>query len=126
MIETYSKEIGQLVVIWITGMLGNYIGEITKANPMEIKVMEDGPFAYLRDGDFLIRDNCTILLQEDDKHDTSTFLLQEEAAGRKVISGLKRLGVEDGKLHYIYSSKEAEFRYLSQLETELKITKKEK
>lgn len=109
-----SKQKGDLLVIWITCYPKiQYIAEIVQErrnnNPMIVKVMEEGSFSCLKDyGDFGIMKHETTMLQEDDLNDTSNYFLEQEKHHRRVESGLKRLGVEDGKLHYIYSSKEAQ------------------
>ncbi|NQU83919.1 MAG: hypothetical protein HQ536_04375 [Parcubacteria group bacterium] len=66
-----------------------------------MKVEETGPYAHLKDDDFIIRERDTTQFQEDCRDDTNLFLETEFEAGRKVISGLKSLDVEGGKLHEI-------------------------
>lgn len=96
-----SMDVGQYLVIWITGVIGNYIAQITNTDPLEMKVQESGPYAHLKEGDFIIQVEETRLLQQDNADDTCIFLEQEKQAGRQVISGLASLGVNDDKLHYI-------------------------
>ncbi len=98
----YTTNVGDLVVIWITGMLGSYIAEVTQSKPLRLKVEESGPLAHLKEhGDFGIKKNETIVAQMDEKYNTCNFVKEEQEAGRRVISGLKRMGVNDGKLHEI-------------------------
>ncbi len=103
----YTTNVGDLLVIWITGMLPPYIAEVTQADPqnplypIEIKVEETGPFAHLRHDDFVILERETEQLQKDCREDTNVFLESERNAGRKVISGLKKMGVTDDQLHEI-------------------------
>ena len=97
----YTTSVGDFLVIWITGMLGNYIAEVTQSDPLQMKVEEDGPFAHLKHGDFVILEKETEQFQKDCREDTNVFLESEYKAGRKIISGLKSLGVTDGKLHEI-------------------------
>jgi len=93
-----SLEVGQYLVIWITGVIGTFIAEITQEDPLEMKVEETGPYARLKYGDFIIQNEDTRLLRKDDAENTCVFLEREQQAGREVISGLKSLGVTDGKL----------------------------
>ena len=97
----YTTNVGDLLVIWITGMLANYIAEVTQSDPLQMKVVEDGPFARLRHGDFVILERETEQFQKDCREDTNVFLESEYKAGRKVISGLKKLSVTDNRLHEI-------------------------
>ena len=54
--KDYTTNIGDYLVIWITGMVGIcYIAEITESNPLKMKVEESGPFAHLKHGDFIIK-----------------------------------------------------------------------
>ena len=99
MSETPIKmEVGQYLVIWITGVIGTFIAEITQEDPLEMKVEETGPYARLKQGDFIIQEADTRLFQKDAVEDTCVFLEQEQQADREVISGLKSLGVTDGRL----------------------------
>ncbi len=99
----YSTNIGDYLVIWITGCLDMYIAQVVQFEPLRLKVTEQGPYSTLKNGDFVIRDAETALLQLDDKNDTSVFLDQQRALGHKVLSGLRSLGVEDGELYEFFS-----------------------
>jgi hypothetical protein len=104
-------KVGDLIVIWITEMFSNYIGEVLMVNdegyPLEIKVEENGPYAHLKNGNFIIQEDDSVMIREDDFNDTLDYFLECEKNHIKVISGLKRMGVKDNKLRYLYSSKEA-------------------
>ena len=97
----YTTQVGDYLVVMITGMLDPYIAEITESEPLRLKVMEEGPFARLQQGDFIVLETHTARLQEDRRNGTDSFLREEHLAGRKVVSGLKSLGVEDGNLREI-------------------------
>lgn len=92
-LKPYTTEIGDLLVIAITGTLDTYIAEVTQAVPLQMKVMETGPYSSLRDGDFIIREDKSAQLQRDDREGTTTFLTEMQQAGRRVLSGLRKLNV---------------------------------
>jgi hypothetical protein len=98
--ENISFKVGSLLVIWITAEIDAYIAEVTQEFPLRMKVMEDGPFAHLKDGDFILRTQQTYQIQGDEE---SQQLLLRTAAERKrpLLSGLKQLGCTDGKIHTI-------------------------
>jgi hypothetical protein len=100
--RSYTTNVGDLLVIGITGTIGRYIAEVIQTEPLRLKVEESGQYANLKDGDFIVNESKTLLLQQDAREDTTFFLQQEQKAGRKVVSGLAALGVEDGKLHEIF------------------------
>lgn len=98
----YTTEVGDYVIIWITGDIHTYIAEVTQAEPLRLKVMEAGPFANLKDGDYIILEEETKQAQKDCRENTCDFLISMQKKGVKVVSGLKSLGITDGKLRYIY------------------------
>jgi hypothetical protein len=95
----YSTNKGQLLVIWITGMTSYYIAEVISENPLKFKVMENGPFAHLKDGDFIIKEAESAEIQDEVK--SIVVLRRFVNVGKPLISGLKRFGVTDGKLYDI-------------------------
>lgn len=96
-----SKKMGDLLVVWITGMTGRYIAEVIREEPLRVKVTETGPFADLREyGDFGVMKMESLKIQEDGS-DAEIFLEEQNAAGRPLVSGLARFGVDDGKLYVI-------------------------
>lgn len=107
-----SMKIGDLIVLWLSGCLGNYIGEIIeeKDEHITVKVMEHGPFSNIKDYEMIIMEDETRLLQEDEKNNTSNYYIEEEKYFRRTMTGLKRLGIENGRLKYVYSSKEAKIK----------------
>ena len=98
----YSVAKGKFLVIWITGMIGDYIAEITQKEPLKMKVEESGPFAHLRDGDYIICASQTIEFQADVDSDTNNYLERADRDKVDVTTGLHSMGIEDGKLHYIH------------------------
>lgn len=95
----YTTNIGDYLIIGITGMIGTYIAEVTGIGPLVMKVQESGPFSCLKEGDFIIQEVATERLQEDNREGENTFLKTMISGGHKVLSGLASLGVTDGKLH---------------------------
>ena len=100
----FTTEVGNFLVIWITGWTNLFIAEVTQSDPLQLKVEENGAFAHLKNGDFIIRERESAQLQQDCRDDTETFLEDQRKAGRLVASGLKKLGVEDKRLHTILPS----------------------
>ena len=82
----FTTEAGDFLVVWITGHSGLYIVEVTQSDPLQLKVEETGPFAYLKNGDFIIRERESAQLQQDCRDDTETFLEDQRKAGRLVAS----------------------------------------
>ncbi len=97
----YTTNTGDYLVIQLTGCMGTYIAEVTQPSPLRIKVEEEGPYANLKDGDFIIQCCDSLQLQKGTLKDTNIFLESEKRAGRTIISRLKSLGVTDGKLYEI-------------------------
>jgi hypothetical protein len=97
----YSTNVGDFLIIWITGCLSSYIAKVTSSEPLRMKVTESGPFANLKEGDFIIREEDTAQFQKDCREETCVFLEKELKAGRTVGSGLKDCGVKDGELRKI-------------------------
>ncbi|MFZ5364972.1 MAG: hypothetical protein ACOZBH_02100 [Patescibacteria group bacterium] len=88
---------GDFLVIWITGMVGyTYIAQVVQSSPLVLKVKDSGPLAKLRDGDFMILQSQSAQLQEDVKNHSCVFLKESVSNHRKVVSGLRSLGVDFG------------------------------
>jgi PleD family two-component response regulator len=99
----YSTKKGQLLVIWITSTIGQYIAEIISEDPLKLKVTENGPLANLKDGDFGIKEEESAEIQDDAK---SILLLRRFTnSSLPLKSGLKKLGVTDNRLHQILAPK---------------------
>ena len=99
--KKYSTEVGQLLVIEITGMLGTYLAEVVEQDPLVLKVEETGPYARLKDGDYIILEEDSARAQSKDDA-ISTALLEEYVdSGHPLMSGLAQHGVTDGKLREI-------------------------
>lgn len=100
-----SKRKGSYLIIWITGMLGHYIAEVVeevplvREDPWVIKVEEEGPFSRLKAGDFGIVEDESLEFQ--DKEKARELVLRYAQKPTPLASGLKSLGIEDGKLHTI-------------------------
>jgi len=45
----HTTKVGDFLVIWITGFTKTYIAEVTKEEPLQMKVEESGPLAHLKD-----------------------------------------------------------------------------
>jgi hypothetical protein len=98
----YSTNVNDYLVIRIIGCFPIHIAQVTRSKPLEMKVTETGPFSRLKDGDYIIWKEDSQQLQLDDRNNTDVFLRSCHQAGRKVLSGLKSLGVKDGELHEIF------------------------
>ncbi len=86
--KTYTTNVGDFVVCWLTCRTCAYVAEVTKSKPLRLKVEERGPYANLKDGDFGIFEEETALFQKDRREGTEVFLEREARAGRKVFTGL--------------------------------------
>jgi hypothetical protein len=98
-VQKYTTEVGDYLVIWITGSVILYVAEVTQKDPLRMKVEESGPYAHLKEGDYIIREEDTIKIQQDNREDTCVFLSEKYENNVKVGSGLKSLGLD--KLRYI-------------------------
>ncbi len=96
--KKYIIDSGDYLVIQITGVAEIFIAEIIQSNPLKLKVMESGPYANLKDGDFIIMDNYSEQIQKDNREDTNVFL---QTVHKTPFSGLKSLGVVDNQLREI-------------------------
>ena len=99
-----SQTNGSLLVIMLTGMTRKYIAEVVKQDhPFTLKVEESGPFAHLKEGDFIIWEEETVLLQGTEA-EQNKLLADAAATGYPLISGLHSLGVTDSTCHDILPS----------------------
>lgn len=91
--------VGSYLVISITGCLPSYIAEITQEEPLRMKVQETGPYAGLREGDYIIHETMSKMIQDPKQQDV---LVRERVdRGQPLISGLASLGITDDELHEI-------------------------
>lgn len=90
---------GQYLIIWITGMLGHYIAEVVEENPLVLKVEEEGPFSRLRGDDFGVVEEESLEFQ--DKEKAEELVRKYAQRPKPLASGLRGLGIDDGKLHTI-------------------------
>lgn len=102
---SYTTNVGDQLVIWISAETAKYIAEVTQEDPLRMKVEETGPFANLKDGDFIIKDRDTEVWQEDGEA-KQWMLRTAKELGHPFLSGLHSLGVTDGKLHEIWPTNE--------------------
>ena len=97
-----SLEPGSLLVVFITGMLGTYIAEVVQKTPLRLKVMEKGPLAKLKPGDFIVQEAMSLRIQSNDEQESAQVLREaQERRGHPLISDLVSLGVHDDELHSI-------------------------
>lgn len=80
--------VGDLVVIWITGMIGDYIAQVVEAEPLVVKVTETGPWAALRGEDFILQHGMTETLRADEQQETAVFLSECLARKHPAMTGL--------------------------------------
>lgn len=104
--NNFSTEVGQYVVIWITGCVGEYIAEVIEEQPLTLKVMESGPYARLKSGDYIIQEYQSGILQRDEREGTNRYLESKKETKTTPITGLASFGITDGKMHYIYPGEE--------------------
>jgi len=97
----YTTNPGEYLIIDIVGYLDLFIAEVTQSSPLQMKVEEDGPLAHLKDGDYIIHEQDSALFQQDMTNSTAQFLEAQKNANRRVVSGLKSLGVPTGQLAVI-------------------------
>lgn len=97
--KKYTINPGDYLVIWITSCVEIFIAEVIESNPLRMKVMENGPYANLKDGDFIILDADSEQIQKDNRENTNVFL--ERLQEKPPFSGLKSLGVGDNQLREI-------------------------
>lgn len=102
----YTVKLGAQLIIWITGDTRRFVAEITKVDPLEMKVMEEGPYAHLKDGDYIIIGGDSAHWQEGGKKKRTLFQ-RAELCKNPLLSALQSLGVTDGKLHEILPNPEA-------------------
>lgn len=95
---TFTTNSGDYLVIWITGAVSYYIAEVVKSDPLVLKVEESGFYSKLKSGDFIVLADKTVILQQSG---ADSFLESVKESKSKVLSGLKSLGIEDGKLKEI-------------------------
>lgn len=96
--NNFSTNVGDYLIIQINGQADSYIAEVIQSEPLIVKVTEDGPYAKLKavSDDFIVLKDETEQFQEDVRNDTNFYL---ESKYQYALSGLKSLGVMDGKLH---------------------------
>lgn len=94
-----SKKRGDLVVIMITGSTRFYIAEVIQEEPLRVKVDESGPYANLKDGDFILDEFASAIIQDENDAKTAELLAEARRRGYPFLSGLELLGVSDGKMH---------------------------
>lgn len=99
----YTTNVGDHLVIQITGFIEVYIAEVVEPEPLILKVEESGPYSNLKAGDYIIDTIDSPIVQHDDRENECSYLLWRESKGLvPPISGLLSLGVpSDGKLHEI-------------------------
>ena len=93
----FNLDQGSYVIIDIVGSTATYIAEVISEIPLMLKVEENGPYAHLKQGDFIIHDKETKKFQKDYKK----FLKEAQNNNRTIISGLKSIGIKNGQLHEV-------------------------
>lgn len=96
----YTIKPGAYLVIWLTGQVRKYIAEVTRVDPLRLKVTETGPLANLKEEDIIIIDTDTSMIQKDHRSQQQ-LLTREKLYGRPLLSGLQSLGVGDDIVHEI-------------------------
>ncbi len=97
--RSYEADVGNFLIIYILGKMDSYIAEITKVNPLEVKVEETGSYSCLKTG--LVQAKETEMFQRDLRKKTHRFLEEVKRNDQEVFCGLTRLGCKDGKLRKV-------------------------
>jgi len=97
----YTTNVGDLVAVMITGSVGRYIAEVVQSEPLILKVEEYGPYAHLRGDDFIINAWDSAIIQDLDESKSTALLKEAKERGHPFLSGLRKLGIGDGKMHEI-------------------------
>lgn len=106
--QVFTTNVGDYLVISITGQIKvEYIAEVVSADPLRLKVEENGPFSSLKDGDFIVHEQLSADFQNDRRNDTEAYLEAAQAKGRTVLTGLISLGIADGALYQVGPSSQA-------------------
>ena len=99
--DVISKEPGKYLVIRPDLRTANYIAEVIQSEPLIVKVAESGALSRLKESnDFIVLETETKMVQGSDE-ENQMLLSEAVKRGKPLISGLKSLGIEDGKLHEI-------------------------
>lgn len=98
--EKFSKKKGSLLVVWLSGSTSKFVAEVIEEYPLKLKIQEEGPWSSLKDGDFIILERETIIIQKDDNN-TQELLKKAVDEGKPFVSGLKRFGIIDDMLYEI-------------------------
>ena len=98
----FTTNVGDYLIIMLTGRTYTYIAEVTQSTPLEMKVLEGGPLANLKAGDYILMAADSRQYQLDRQKNTEVFFESCQRAARQVISGLRSLGVTDNQLHEIW------------------------
>jgi hypothetical protein len=85
----------------ITGSVSRYIAEVIQEGPLRLKVEENGPFANLKNGDFIVNEFDSAIIQDEDGSKFDALLREAKNRGYPFRSGLKQLGVNDNRIHEI-------------------------
>jgi hypothetical protein len=99
----FSTDIGELIVIKPIFMKGVYIAEIISKTPLIVKV-EEMPTAYVlkeNTGGFFILEKESAMIQTVEGF--NKLVRQYAEDGIPLRTGLKKLGIEDGKIYEILS-----------------------
>ena len=75
-----------------------FIAEVLTQEPLTLKICEEGVMAKVKD--FIIWEKETIQFQQSNE-EAYKLMAKYIEKGFPLLSGLKSLGVEDGKLHEI-------------------------
>jgi hypothetical protein len=98
----HSANVGDYLVVEMVGVIGLYIVEVIRAEPLRVKFKDcDSMLSSVKEGEIIIDERATALFQQDVREDTDVFITSEIRAGRNVRCGLKNLGIEDGEFHYM-------------------------
>ncbi|MFA6338716.1 MAG: hypothetical protein WCW87_01495 [Candidatus Paceibacterota bacterium] len=90
----YSTEVGKYLVIHIIGDIHFFIAEVVTKDPLVIKITEEGLLSVLKQGDYVIYESFSADIQNIESQNNVIEKF-------KMYSGLRSLGVTDGKIYEI-------------------------
>ena len=98
MVKWYRTEVGSLLVVSLPSVIREYIAQVTSCDPLLMKIEETGPYSKIKGYEVIIHEEKTVVLQGEDQDAWNAILRESKERGHAIVSGLKVLGVEDGKL----------------------------
>ena len=100
--NSYSKRIGDYLIVRIRNSGWKVIAEVTREDPLTIKIGEESKYCDLGSEEFEILEEESAQFQNDNTR--TELLLKNEKAKNAIVYGLKSLGINDGCFYKILSA----------------------